>query len=57
MALEEVRPDVPDFVPSPIARLLRICWATDPTKRPVFSRILTALDQIMQLMAAGKPLI
>ncbi|XP_065842904.1 probable serine/threonine-protein kinase DDB_G0278509 [Oscarella lobularis] len=40
------RPTIPPFVPSSIAQLIRICWATDQKKRPKFSQVVSDLQQI-----------
>jgi hypothetical protein len=46
MVLEGTRPEIPDYVPSPVQRLLTDCWADDPDERPTFDEIVDRLREM-----------
>lgn len=48
VALEGWRPDVPDYVPIHIKRLMELCWHEEPESRPSFTDVVTVLEKIMQ---------
>ncbi|KAJ3042984.1 hypothetical protein HDV00_006291 [Rhizophlyctis rosea] len=39
VALEDARPEVPEYVPEGLAKLMKWSWDKDPTKRPNFKQI------------------
>lgn len=42
------RPTIPKDCPSPLKKLIRLCWDAKPTKRPVFSKIIEHLQKILE---------
>jgi len=40
----DLRPTIPDNVPTNLAKLIRKCWDRDPTKRPSFIEIIKDLE-------------
>eukprot|EP00180_Rhodochaete_pulchella_P003417 Plantae.Rhodophyta-Rhodochaete_pulchella.ctg58092.p1 GENE.Plantae.Rhodophyta-Rhodochaete_pulchella.ctg58092~~Plantae.Rhodophyta-Rhodochaete_pulchella.ctg58092.p1 ORF type:complete len:182 (+),score=22.29 Plantae.Rhodophyta-Rhodochaete_pulchella.ctg58092:36-548(+) len=46
VAVDEVRPDIPDSVPPAVAELICRCWHQDPAKRPMADELLADLTRI-----------
>ncbi len=44
--LEGERPRIPSSCPKEWGELMKRCWATDPTRRPTFSKIVKALEEL-----------
>jgi hypothetical protein len=43
LIVDDARPDIADFVPPEVAKLIRECWATNSDNRPSFDQILRRL--------------
>lgn len=44
---ENLRPTIPPKVPPAFARLIEMCWAREPSKRPSFNAIVSALSKML----------
>jgi hypothetical protein len=53
LIVEDVRPDIPDFVLPEVAKLICDCWATDPGDRPPFHQILRRLERMRFKLTAN----
>lgn len=42
------RPEIPHSCPQAYRKLIQVCWANNPTKRPSFSEIVTTLEDIIR---------
>lgn len=49
---ENARPTVPDFVPDPMAKLIKDCWQADAKSRPTFPQI---VERLREIRAEGLP--
>lgn len=44
---ENLRPTIPNKVPPAFARLIELCWAREPAKRPSWNAIVSALSRML----------
>lgn len=44
---ENLRPTIPSKVPPAFARLIELCWAREPSKRPSWNAIVSALSRML----------
>jgi hypothetical protein len=46
VVVDQMRPEIPDFVLPNVRRIIIDCWADDPDDRPSFASILDTLKQM-----------
>ncbi|KXS19813.1 kinase-like protein [Gonapodya prolifera JEL478] len=48
VVLENTRPEIPEYVPEPLADLIRRCWDSEPRQRPDFRDIVSVLEELLR---------